>query len=148
MHSHVRLKEERERLGFSQIEFAESAGTTRKTLFNWENGTGGPTPEVLATWAALGVDVQYVVTGQRQGQGIGESAVFQAVLNAVDLLSLEKKVDADQLAKAVVKLCARQAVPFASAVGIQIQGGQVGNVIHGSVDQSGMKLNVGGKKRR
>ncbi|WP_300435566.1 helix-turn-helix transcriptional regulator [Zoogloea sp.] len=103
----MRLKEERERLGFSQVEFADRAGTTRKTLFNWESGTGGPTAEVLATWADLGVDVQYIVTGQRQGQGIGESAVHQAVIDAVDLLSLGKKVDAAQLAKAVVKLCAR-----------------------------------------
>ncbi|MDD2978224.1 hypothetical protein [Aquabacterium sp.] len=93
--------------------------------------------------------MQYIVTGQRQGQGIGESAVFQAVLDAVDLLSLEKKVDAGQLAKAVVKLCARQASPASSTpAGVQIHGGQVGNVIHGDVDQSAMTLNVGGEKKR
>lgn len=55
--------------------------------------------------------MQYIVTGQRQGQGIGESAVHQAVLDAIDLLSMEKKVDAQQLAKAVVKLCAKPVVP-------------------------------------
>lgn len=38
---------------------------------------------------------------------MGESAVHQAVLEAVELLSLEKKVDARQLANAVVKLSIR-----------------------------------------
>lgn len=54
--------------------------------------------------------MQYIVIGQRQGQGIGESAVHQAVLDAIDLLSLGKKVDAQQLANAVVKLCAKAVV--------------------------------------
>lgn len=36
---------------------------------------------------------------------LDHSGVHQAVLDAVDLLSLGKKVDAEQLAKAVVKLC-------------------------------------------
>jgi DNA-binding Xre family transcriptional regulator len=52
--------------------------------------------------------IQAAPTNQRRGEGIGESAIHQAVLDAVDLLSLDKKVDAQQLAKAVVKLCARQ----------------------------------------
>ncbi|UTH73955.1 hypothetical protein [Chromobacterium sp. IIBBL 290-4] len=54
-----------------------------------------------------GADVVFILTGQRQSQGIDGSAVQQAVLDAVDLLSLEKKVDANQLAKAVTKLALR-----------------------------------------
>lgn len=49
----------------------------------------------------------FVLTGERQQTGIGEAAVHQAVLDAVDLLSLEDKVNAAQLAKAVVKLIAK-----------------------------------------
>lgn len=67
--------------------------------------------EVLARFGIAGADIRYVLTGQRQGQGLGESAVHQAVLDAVDLLSLNKKVDAQQLAKAVVKLCAKSVAP-------------------------------------
>lgn len=70
--------------------------------------------EVLFAFAAAGADVQFIVTGIRKGDGIGESAVHQAVLDAVDLLSLEKKVDAQQLAKAVVKLC-RSVTPGATS---------------------------------
>ncbi len=65
MHSGERIKEERERLGFNQADFAAIAGATRKTLFNWESGTASPSTPALAAWAAVGLDVLYVVTGQR-----------------------------------------------------------------------------------
>lgn len=144
-----RLKEERLRLGLSQSDFADAGGAHRKSQGNYESGERYPDAQYLSAIAAIGADVQYIVTGQRQGQGIGESAVHQAVLDAVDLLSLEKKVDADQLAKAVVKLCARQAKPEPGLPGgIQIQESEVGNVIHGNVDQSGMTLTVGGRKKK
>lgn len=65
MYSGERIKEERERLGFNQADFAAIAGATRKTLFNWESGTASPNTPALAAWAAVGLDVLYVVTGQR-----------------------------------------------------------------------------------
>jgi transcriptional regulator with XRE-family HTH domain len=105
----VRLKEERERLGLNQTDFGALASATKRTQVNWEQGGSSPSAEQLAALAGAGVDVQYVVTGIRAGQGIGRAAVHQAVLNAVELLSLESKVDAQQLAKAVVKLTASQA---------------------------------------
>ena len=65
MHTGERIKEERERLGLSQADFAALADSTRKTLFNWESGAATPNATVLAAWAAHGLDVLYVVTGQR-----------------------------------------------------------------------------------
>lgn len=67
MHPGERIKEERERLGFNQADFAAFAGATRKTLFNWESGAASPNAEALAAWAREGLDVLYVVTGQRIG---------------------------------------------------------------------------------
>jgi transcriptional regulator with XRE-family HTH domain len=106
-----RLREERERLRLNQTDFAALGGVGRKSQFNYEEGERQPDAAYLAAIANAGVDATYVLTGNRQGQGIGESAVHQAVLDAVDLLSLEKKVDAQQLARAVVKLCAKSASP-------------------------------------
>lgn len=106
-----RLKAERGRLGLNQADFAGVAGTTKKSQIGYEKDVVPPDAAYLAAVAAAGVDVQYVITGQRRGDGIGEAAVHQAVLDAVDLLSLEKKVDAQQLARAVVKLCARDQSP-------------------------------------
>lgn len=81
MHMGERIKEERERLGFSQTEFAALVDATRKTLFNWESGAASPNASALAEWAGVGLDVLYVVTGRRAGglpamtmsQSMGES---------------------------------------------------------------------------
>lgn len=64
-----RIKEERERLGYSQTAFAALAEASKHSQINWEKGVGTPTAAVLAAWAAHGLDVLYVVTGQRTGGG-------------------------------------------------------------------------------
>ena len=63
----VRLKEERERLGLNQSDFAGVAGVTRKTLFGYETAERAPAGDALAAWAEIGVDVLYVLTGARSG---------------------------------------------------------------------------------
>lgn len=89
---------------------------------------GGGGDRLAATHAAI------------RGAHLTPDDVHQAVLDAVDLLSLEKKVDAQQLAKAVVKLClksspgtATAAVPIAQTTiaGQQANNVMVGNVVSG-----------------
>lgn len=75
MHMGERIRDERERLGFSQVDFAALAGATRKTLFNWESGAAAPNATALAVWADHGLDVLYVVTGQRS-QPVPETATL------------------------------------------------------------------------
>lgn len=60
-----RLKEERTRLGFSQTEFAELVGASKRSQIGWEQGRSSPGAEALAVWASSGLDVLYVVTGSR-----------------------------------------------------------------------------------
>ena len=60
-----RLKEERERLGVTQPLFAEAADAKKRTLIDWEKGVSSPTALQLSSLATVGVDVLYVVTGQR-----------------------------------------------------------------------------------
>lgn len=60
-----RLREERVRMGMSQTEFAEAAGLIRKTLYGYECGERFPDAVALAKWAEEGVDVMYVLTGNR-----------------------------------------------------------------------------------
>ncbi|MFU3147481.1 helix-turn-helix domain-containing protein [Pseudomonas aeruginosa] len=62
-----RLADERKRLGYNQNDFSALAGITRKTLFGYESGERAPDALALAAWAEHGVDLLYVVTGQRQG---------------------------------------------------------------------------------
>lgn len=60
-----RLREERERLGLSQPSFAAIAGTTKQTVFSWESGKTAPDGYQLSALSGQGLDVLYVITGQR-----------------------------------------------------------------------------------
>lgn len=75
-----RLKEERERLQMTLPAFAEAAGAKRRTVIDWQNGLSSPTATQLSALASAGVDVRYVVTGERLTQGEREQ---QRRLNAV-----------------------------------------------------------------
>lgn len=61
-----RLREERSRLGISQTAFGEIAGVTKKTQSLYESGERAPDARYLEKVATVGVDVQYVITGERK----------------------------------------------------------------------------------
>ena len=60
-----RLKEERQRLGLNQSDFAALAGVAKNSQLNYEKGERSPDAEYLAAIAEKGVDVLYVVAGRR-----------------------------------------------------------------------------------
>ena len=62
-----RLRQERERLGIGQVPFAEACGVKKRAQFNYEQGERDPDADYLARCLALGVDVLYVLTGDRNG---------------------------------------------------------------------------------
>ncbi len=62
-----RLRAERERLGLNQTDFAALGGIGRKTQFNYESGERSPDGAYLSAIAAGGADINYILTGQRQG---------------------------------------------------------------------------------
>lgn len=66
-----RLKEERERLGLNQTDFAALAGASKNTQYNYEKGERSPDANYLAAAAERGVDVLYVLTGERVPQHAG-----------------------------------------------------------------------------
>ncbi|MDH0894671.1 MULTISPECIES: transcriptional regulator [unclassified Pseudomonas] len=63
-----RLQEERKRIGLNQDVFAREVGLGKRTLAGYEGGTGEIGAVALALAAELGVDVLYVVTGERKPQ--------------------------------------------------------------------------------
>lgn len=63
-----RLREERERLGFSQAGFAEKAGVHRNTQVRYENGRTEPEVGYFEVVRGLGVDVDYVLFDILEGQ--------------------------------------------------------------------------------
>ena len=75
-----RIKEERERLGLTQDGFCAIAGCGRRTLVEWEAGNTSPKAEQLEVLAEHGVDVYYVLTGQRIGLATTLSARESALV--------------------------------------------------------------------
>lgn len=62
-----RLRIERERLGFTQPEFSAFASATKQTLNSWESDRSSPKADQLEALGEHGVDVYFVLTGQRIG---------------------------------------------------------------------------------
>jgi len=60
-----RLKEERERLGLTIVAFADVAGAKKNTVIDWQKDVSSPPAVKLSALAEVGVDVLYVLTGQR-----------------------------------------------------------------------------------
>lgn len=62
----ARIKEERERLGFSQSQFGAFVEVSKKTQIRWEQEEGAfPDAAQLSVWGGLGLDMLYVLTGER-----------------------------------------------------------------------------------
>ena len=60
-----RLKEERERLKLSQTAFGEIGSMGKTTVIAWERSTAFPNAAFLELAANFGVDIYYVITGNR-----------------------------------------------------------------------------------
>ncbi|WP_241213211.1 helix-turn-helix transcriptional regulator [Comamonas testosteroni] len=134
----ARIQEERKRLGLTQEAAAEKMGATKRSVINWEGGASLPGAEALAQFSLAGADVLYVLTGERGGRpaesGHSDETVRQAVVDAVDLLSLDDSVNASQLAKAVVKLCSKAPALAQQPTTQYFEGSQQN--IHGTVHQN------------
>ena len=60
-----RIREERERLGLSQVEFSQMAHIKRSTQIYYEAGTRYPGTKYFECLEQSGIDVTYLLTGQR-----------------------------------------------------------------------------------
>ncbi|CAN7258457.1 XRE family transcriptional regulator [Variovorax sp. LjRoot84] len=76
----ARLREERERLNLSQDAFAKLGEASLRAEQDWERGVSAPKADFLAVAAAKGVDVLYVLTGQRTPRAAESLTPEQAAL--------------------------------------------------------------------
>ena len=106
-----RLREERKRLKLNQSQLAALAGTTKNSQLNYEKGNVCPSATYLAAIAAAGVDVQYVLTGQRSAEPVltpEEKNLLDAWQNAPQavraaaLAALQAGADAKKPARQIV----------------------------------------------
>lgn len=71
-----RLREERDRLGVSQTQFAGLGEASKRAQINYEKGESSPTASYLSSIAKIGADVQYIITGVRSASLIGDEALL------------------------------------------------------------------------
>lgn len=77
-----RIREERQRLGLTQTQFAALAGASRRAMANWESDGAAPLATALIQWGEAGADTAYILSGIRQ---------TRAVIN--DLTMIEEHID-------------------------------------------------------
>lgn len=80
-----RLKLERERLFFTQEKLAEYGGVLKRSQVNYEKGDRFPDAKYLEGVAKAGVDVLYVLTGQRSGPSAADVPVQQLHSSALQI---------------------------------------------------------------
>lgn len=107
----TRLKEERKRLGLKGGQLAQIGGVSAVSQSSYEKGKQLPGAAYLAAIAAVGVDVQYVLTGQRSAEPVltpEEKAVLAAwqkasqAVRAAALAALQAGADAKKPARQII----------------------------------------------
>jgi len=78
----VRLREERTRLGMTQEQLGKVGGVRVQTQLHYEKGQRKPDSDYLAAIASAGVDILYVVTGQRSKPEAGLPVEEAQILDA------------------------------------------------------------------
>lgn len=100
-----RLREERNRIGLSQVVFGIELAATDRTVKKWEANETSPRAEDLLAASRLGVDVLYVVTGERQPpsktHGVEEPAVAYSA--AAELAKYIARLDLSETDTAMLK---------------------------------------------
>lgn len=77
-----RLREERERMRATQDVFAELGGVQRRAQANYETDERAPDTEYLTGLMRAGVDVFYLLSGERKNERVGVRSIQeQALLN-------------------------------------------------------------------
>ena len=103
-----RLQIERKRLGFNQSELGDLGGVSKNTQSLYENGSRAPDTTYLAAIAKHGVDIGYVVTGERtvRSEALeGEQEAFYQCVREVEawLKENEKSLSNEQIVKVALQ---------------------------------------------
>ena len=143
------LKSERLRLGMNQDDFAAAGGVKKRTQISYEYDERCPDGLYFRALAAIGVDVQYILTGQRSSSAL--AADEKELLTGYRDLDVRGK--ASMLGMLDVVGTTQKDLPKSatkpSTEGIQIHGDVTGHVNHGGQTYSApMTFNVGDKKKK
>lgn len=130
-----RIRTARKALKLSQGEFADRCGVVLKTQSRFERDENLPGAEYLLRAAGAGIDVNFALFGLAGTRDEIESALL-----------LRFRAASQDVQGAVLRALGIPATGNKRAA-VSITGGEQGQVIAGDVQQRGVTINVGGKKR-
>lgn len=84
-----RLKEERERIGLSQTALAQIGGVGKTTQIKYEKGSSSPDSAYLSAVSEEGVDIFYVLKGQRFGTPDAQALGLPVIEPGPDLVPVK-----------------------------------------------------------
>ncbi|MFV2945271.1 helix-turn-helix domain-containing protein [Pseudomonas japonica] len=97
-----RLREERERFGWNQEQLGQLGGVNRNTQGKYEKGERNPDSAYLSAVAAVGVDVLYLLTGNRTPAPAGEYTAEEVQLvDRYRRMPAEAKVTLESVSEAL-----------------------------------------------
>lgn len=88
-----RFREERRRLRLNQEELAGAIGISKRALGSYEREERSPDAEQLLQLHAVGMDIYYVLLGQRITARADLDPMQRALLDDFDRCSLEGRID-------------------------------------------------------
>jgi transcriptional regulator with XRE-family HTH domain len=98
-----RLKEERERLGYTQPDFAALVGASKRSQIGWEQGRTSPDASSLARWVEIGLDAVYVLSGEKPEDGkVPEKAPSDGV-EPTHLVDVQRLISIGEMLEAAAK---------------------------------------------
>lgn len=97
-----RLKTERERLGLTQAKFAEACGVGKTAQYTYERGDRLPALEYIDAAGALGVDISYLLRGERTGAEAAKAHGFLNILIKIQNLLGLKSGEIERLNKEIL----------------------------------------------
>ena len=133
-----RLREIRKGMNLTQADFGALAGVTVTAQLNYEKGTRNPDTAYLERLAAHGVDVVYLLTGERIPRGA-------AALSEAEAALIARYRSGSPALRGYLQELGQAPATGGNAVTI---GGDVGQQVNGDQTVSGpMTFNVGGKRK-
>lgn len=133
-----RLREIRKGMNLTQADFGALAGVTVTAQLNYEKGTRNPDTAYLERLAAHGVDVVYLLTGERIPRGA-------AALSEAEAALIARYRSGSPALRGYLQELGQAPASGSNAVTI---GGDVGQQVNGDQTVTApMTFNVGGKRK-
>ena len=134
-----RLREIRKGMNLTQADFGALAGVTVTAQLNYEKGTRNPDTAYLERLAAHGVDVVYLLTGERIPRGA-------AALSEAEAALIARYRSGSPVLRGYLQELGQAPASGSNAVTI---GGDVGQQVNGDQTVTApMTFNVGGKPKK